>query len=91
MARSQHERQFIRINGMHLAIIDNDAYVTGITTRQGTMLHAIHDTFQDGRHETSINSPTDNGVDKDKLASPLQVDDFLVLNIHLELLTTELI
>ena len=76
---------------MHLSVIDDDANVAGIASGQRTLLHALHDTFKDCRHEAGIDGSTHYRVDEDELAAPFQVDFLATLDVHLELLTAELI
>ena len=75
---------------MHLSVIDDDAHVAGIRAGERTLFHTFHDTLQDSGHETQVDSTTHNGVDEDELSTPLQVDLFLALDVHLELLTVDL-
>ena len=74
---------------MHLAIIDDHAHVAGVATRQRTVLHAVHDTLEDGGHEACVGGTTYHGVDEDELAAPLQVHFFAALDVHLELLAVD--
>src|SRR3712207_976255 len=76
---------------MHLAIKYNDTNVTGVAVGQRSMFHAVHNTLQDSRHEACVNGTTNNRVDEYELATPLQINDFFTLDIHLELLITKLI
>ena len=58
MAGSQHERQLVAIHWVHLAIIYDYANVAGIRTCKRSVLHTIHDSLQDGRHEACIDGTT---------------------------------
>ena len=91
MARSQHERQLVAVNRVHLAVVNDNTHITGIATCQRTLLHTFHDTFEDGRHKASINGTTNNRVDEYQFAAPFQVNLFPALDVHLELLAIELV
>ena len=91
MTCSEHERKLVRVYRVHLAIINDYTYVTGVATCERTRLHTFHNTLQDGRHEARINGTTNYGVDKYELAAPLKVDFLTTLDVHLELLTIELV
>ena len=53
------------------------------------MLHTIHDTLQDSRHESSVDGATHHRVEEYQLTTPLQVNFLTALDVHLELLTIE--
>ena len=91
MASCQSERKFVRVNWVHLTIIDYHTNITRITTSQRSTLHTVHDTFQYSWHESSINSTTDNRVDEHKFTTPRKSAFFTTFNIHLKLLSVELI
>ena len=74
---------------MHLSVIDDDAHVASVGTRERTLLHALHHTLQDGGHETSVDGTTNHRVDEYEFAAPLQIDFFLAFDVHLELLTVD--
>ena len=76
---------------MHLAVIDDNADVAGVTARQRTLFHALHNALQDGGHEACINGTAHNAVDEDELAAPFQVDGLLALCVDAELLIAKTI
>ena len=76
---------------MHLTIVDHDTYVACIATSQRAALHAVHDSLQNSGHETNVDGTTDDRVDKLQFAAPRKVFLLLRLDVHLELLTIELI
>src|SRR5574344_52995 len=75
---------------MHLAIIHKYPDVPRIRTCERAVCHLLHDTFQDSRHETSINSTTDNAVVEFKCATPFQIVRLLSLHIQCHILTVNL-
>ena len=76
---------------MHLTVINDDADVAGIRTRERTLLHLAHDTLQNSGHEAGIDGTADDAVDEHQLAAPFQVDNLFALGVDAELLTTEAI
>ena len=76
---------------MHLAVIYDDTYVAGVRTGKRTGLHLVHQTFEDSGHEASINSTTDDGVNHDEFATPLQFNFLGVTRSNLVFLTAELV
>ena len=87
----QTEGDFVRVNRVHLTIINNDAYVASIRTGQRSLLHTIHDTLYDSRDEACVDRTADDGVDNDQFTTPLKVNLLLVFDRDLVLLITELI
>src|SRR5574344_6832 len=75
---------------MHLAIIHNDANITGITTSKRTLLHTSHDSFKNSWHKASINGTTDYRIEEYKLASPFQINHLFSLDIHTKFLPAKL-
>ena len=76
---------------MHLSVINDNTHITCIATGQRSVLHAIHDTLKNSRHEACINSTTDNRVDEYEFAAPFQVNLFATLDIDLKLLSVDLV
>ena len=89
MTCSQHERQLVAIYRVHLSVIYDYTNVTSIRTSQRTMLHTVHNTLKNGRHESGINGTTYNRVEEHQLSTPFQRNLFTALDIHLELLAVE--
>ena len=67
---------------MHLAVIDDDADVAGVGTRQRTFVHLLHDAFQDGRHEAGVDRASDDRRIELQFAAPGQVVLFLALDVY---------
>ena len=76
---------------MHLTIVDANAYVASVRTGERALLHAVHDTLNDGRDEAGVDSTTDDTVVDNELATPVEIHLLLVLDVHLELLVAELV
>ena len=76
---------------MHLAVVHDDAYVAGIGTRQRSLFHLLHDTLEDGRHETGVYRTAHDGTVELQFAAPVEVVLFLVLHVERELLPVHLV
>ena len=76
---------------MHLTIVYYYANISCIATVKWSLLHSFHYTLQYCRHKTLVDSTSNNRVDKHELSAPFQINDFLVLDVHLELLTINLV
>ena len=91
MARSKRKRKFVRVYWVHLTVVDNHAHVAGVASGQWATLHTVHDTFQNGWHKARVDGSANNRIDEYELAAPRQSFLFFAFDIHLELLSVELI
>ena len=91
VACRKHERELVRVNWVHLAVVHNHSYVACVAARKRTMLHAVHNTLQYGRHKAGVDSSANNRVDEDQLAAPFKANLFPTLDVDLEFLTVDLV
>ena len=91
MASGKTERNFVRVNRVHLTVVDANHNVASIRTCQRTLFHAVHDAFNDGRYEASVDSATHDAVVNHELAAPFQLDFLTIFYVELEFLTAETI
>ena len=70
MTSRKSEGKLIGVNRMHLAVVDHNTNIACLATCQRTAFHAVHHTFEDGRHKTKVYGTTHDRVDKHELSAP---------------------
>ena len=91
IASCEHKRQFVRVNRVHLTIVNDDTHIASIRTRQRSLLHTAHNTFQNSRHEACIYRAADNRIDKDEFSAPFERNFLLIAHIYANFLTVKLV
>ena len=66
------ESGFVGVDGVHFTVVDVDDDVAGVGTGEGTLLHFLHDTFEDGGHEAGVDGTADDAVVEDEFAAPVE-------------------
>ena len=66
------EGGFVGVDGVHLTVEDVDDDVAGIGTGEGTLLHLLHDTLEDGGHEAGVDAAADDAVVEDQFSAPVE-------------------
>ena len=87
----QHEREFVGVNRVHLAVIDHHADIAGIRPCEWALLHAAHDALEDGRHEAGVDGSAHHRVDEHEFSTPFEVDFLFALGVNLKLLVAKLV
>ena len=90
VAAGDDEGDFLGVDRVHLTVVDVDADVAGVGTGQRAFLHLGLDTLEDGGHETDVDGTADDAVVELQLAAPLEVDDFLALEVEHGVLAVDL-
>ena len=91
VAAGEHEGEFVGVYRVHLAVVNDDADIAGVATRERALFHAAHDTLEDGGHEACVDGTAYHGVDEDELAAPFQGNFFLALDGDADFLVAELV
>lgn len=89
VATGQHEGHFIAVDGVHLAVIDNDAHVAGIRSGERSLFHAAHHAFENRGHEAGVDGTAHDAVDEHQFSAPLEIHFFLTARRDTDLLIAE--
>ena len=87
---SDDEGDFLGVYRVHLTVIYIYADVACVGTGKRAFLHLGLDTLKDSRHEGKIDRTTDNAVVEFEFAAPIEVDDFLALEVEDSVLAVNL-